>query len=158
MKRPALVASTDHLHRHSEGANVRRACSHFDDILIIEDETFDADRIKATLHIMFGYEITIRHAASLDRAIDCVIERKPQVVLLDDVLPPNENAVQTIAFLRKAGYDGPIVIVSDRASRLRSAQLLAVGAVDAIHKDNLDTVRLGEALARARGLQEPQSA
>ncbi len=78
------------------------------------------------------------------------LERKPQVVLLDDVLPPNENAVQTIAFLRKAGYEGPIVIVSDRASRLRSAQLRAVGAVDAIHKDNLDTVRLGEALARAR--------
>lgn len=158
MKKPALVASTEHLQRHCDGANVRHGHSHFDDILIIEDEAFDADRIKATLHIMFGYDIAIRHASSLDRAIDAVIERKPQVVLLDDVLPPNENAVQTIAFLRKAGYEGPIVIVSDRASRLRSAQLLAVGAIDAIHKDNLDTVRLGEALARARNQQLPETA
>lgn len=150
MQKPALVPSTDHLQRHSDNAKSRGDRARFEDILVIEDEVFDADRIKATLHIMFGYAITIRHAASIDKAIDCVLERKPQVVLLDDVLPPNENAVQSIAFLRKAGYAGPIVIVSDRASRLRSAQLRAVGAVDAIHKDNLDTVRLGEALARAR--------
>ena len=155
MKQPALGTSTDHLQRHSNNAKSRNGRGHFDDILIIEDETFDADRVKATLHIMFGYDITIRHAASIDRAIDCVLDRKPQVVLLDDVLPPNENAVQTIAFLRKAGYEGPVIIVSDRASRLRSAQLRAVGAVDAIHKDNLDTVRLGEALARARAEIEP---
>ena len=81
MKQPGLGTSTDHLQRHSNHAKSRRGNTHFDDILIIEDETFDADRVKATLHIMFGYDVTIRHAASIDKAIDCVLERKPHAGL-----------------------------------------------------------------------------
>ncbi len=118
------------------------------DILIVEDENFDADRLRATLHIMFGYSIEVRRARTLGSALDCVIERHPQLVFLDDYLKPSDNAAQTIPFLRHCGYGGPIIVVSGQVDRLRRAMLVKAGAVDVIHKDDLDSVRIAEALSR----------
>lgn len=119
------------------------------DVLIVEDENFDADRLKATLHIMFGYAIEVRRARTLGSALDCVIERQPQLIFLDDYLKPSDNATHTIPFLRRCGYTGPIIVVSGQVDRLRRAMLVKAGAVDVIHKDDLDSVRIAEALARA---------
>jgi response regulator of citrate/malate metabolism len=118
------------------------------DILIVEDESFDADRLRATLHIVFGYSIEIRRAKTLGMALDAVIERCPEVIFLDDYLKPNDNATQTIPFLRRCGYAGPIVVVSGEVDRKRRGVLVKAGAIDVIHKDDLDSVRISEALAR----------
>jgi DNA-binding NtrC family response regulator len=118
------------------------------DILLVEDENFDADRLRATLHIMFGYEIEVRRAKTLGSALDAVIERAPEVVFLDDYLKPNDNATQTIPFLRRCGYDGPIIVVSGEVDRRRRGVLIKAGAIDVIHKDDLDSVRIAEAMAR----------
>lgn len=116
------------------------------DILIVEDENFDADRLRATLHIMFGYGIQVRRAKTLGSALDAVIERRPEVIFLDDYLKPNDNATQTIPFLRRCGYEGPIVVVSGAVDRLRRSTLIKAGAIDIIHKDDLDSARVSEAL------------
>lgn len=118
------------------------------DILIVDDETFDADRLKATLHLMFGYDLDIRRAATLGRALDEVIARMPEVIFLDDVLKPNDNASQTLPFLRRAGYAGPVIVVSGQVTRQRRTLLLDAGANDVIHKDDVDSVRVAEALHR----------
>jgi DNA-binding NarL/FixJ family response regulator len=118
------------------------------DVLIVEDETMDADRLKATLRVMFGYELEVRRAATLASALDCIIDRKPQLIFLDDVLKPSDNASQTIPYLRRADYAGPIVVVSGQVTRNRRIDLLAAGATDVIHKDEVDSVRLAEALLR----------
>ena len=126
----------------------RHNSSRFDDILIVEDENFDADRLRATLHIMFGYDIKVRRAKTLGSALDCVIERQPAIVFLDDILKPSDTASQTIPFLRRCGYEGPIVVISGQVTRQRKAELGNAGAVDVIHKDDLDSVRIAEALER----------
>lgn len=127
------------------------------DILIVDDETFDADRLKATLHLMFGYDLDIRRAATLGRALDEVIARMPEVIFLDDVLKPNDNASQTLPFLRRAGYAGPVIVVSGQVTRQRRTLLLDAGANDVIHKDDVDSVRVAEALHRVFDKpQEPQ--
>lgn len=118
------------------------------DVLIVEDENFDADRLRATLHILFGYGIEVRRAKTLGSALDAVIERHPEVVFLDDYLKPNDNATHTIPFLRRCGYEGPIVVVSGAVDRQRRTTLIKAGAIDVVHKDDLDTVRVAEALAR----------
>ncbi|MGD9806371.1 MAG: response regulator [Hyphomicrobiaceae bacterium] len=118
------------------------------DILLVEDENFDADRLRATLHIMFGYEIEVRRAKTLGSALDAVIERAPEVIFLDDYLKPNDNATQTIPFLRRCGYEGPIIVVSGEVDRQRRGVLIKAGAIDVIHKDDLDSVRIAEAMAR----------
>jgi response regulator of citrate/malate metabolism len=137
------------LARKSDAAKSQQGGRRFVDVLIVEDENFDADRLRATLHIMFGYAIEVRRARTLGSALDCVIERKPELIFLDDYLKPSDNATHTIPFLRRCGYAGPIIVVSGQVDRLRRAMLVKAGAVDVIHKDDLDSVRISEALARA---------
>jgi DNA-binding response OmpR family regulator len=75
-----------------------------------------------------------------------VLARRPQLIFLDDILKPSDRATDTIPFLRRAEYSGPIIVISRLVTKKRRLELLAVGATDVIHKDELDSVRLGEAL------------
>ena len=120
----------------------------FKDILIVEDETMDADRMRATLRAMFGYDVEVRRATTLGRALDCVIERKPDLIFLDDHLPPKDNATLTIPFLRRCNYDGPIIIISGLLTPRRAAELTRAGAAAAMHKDKVDSGTIEEALAK----------
>lgn len=138
----------DFLDKRSGVTKSRNTLRQLRDILIVEDETFDADRLKATLHLIFGYEIEIRRAPTLGSALDAVIARQPEIVFLDDVLKPSDNASHTIPFLRHAGYTGPIVVISGQVTRQRRATLIEAGAVDVVHKDDVDSARVGEALQR----------
>jgi CheY-like chemotaxis protein len=142
----------DHLAKKSELVRARASLGVFRDILIVEDETLDAERLSATLRVLFGYETQIRCASSLGDAVDRVIEHKPSVLFLDDILKPSATASQAIPLLRDAGYAGPIVVVSGQVTHARRSALIAAGADDVIHKDDVDSVRVAEALA---GLQGP---
>ena len=140
------------LERKSTLAIARQGRPRFNDILIVEDAKLDADRLKATLHSIFGYEINTRHAATLGSALDRVIERQPELIFLDDHLKPNDNAAHTIPFLRRCNYVGPIIVVSGLLDRKRSAILIQAGAAVAIHKDSLDSGSIAEALAKIQDL------
>lgn len=119
------------------------------DILIVEDENFDANRLQATLHLVLGRDTTIRRAATLGSALDGIIAARPDLLFLDDYLKPGDTALQIIPFLRHADYHGPIIVVSGEVDRARRVELRSAGAVDTIHKDDLDSTMVFEALARA---------
>ena len=127
------------LERKSALAIARQGQPRFRDILIVEDTQLDADRLKATLHSIFGYDIVTRHAATLGSSLDRVIERQPDLIFLDDHLKPNDNAAHTIPFLRRCNYTGPIIVVSGLLDRKRGAILVKAGAAVCIHKDSLDS-------------------
>ena len=146
------------LAKKSDITRLRKGLPDLRDVLIVEDETMDADRLKATLRVMFGYDVDLRRAATLARALDCIIARKPEIIFLDDVLKPSDNATQTIPYLRRAEYTGPIVVVSGQVTKNRRNDLLAAGATDVIHKDDVDSVRLAEALLRVFSAQDPKTA
>lgn len=126
----------------------REALPPLRDVLIVEDDTFDSERLMATLRVMFGYDIAVRRAATLASALDRIIDKQPELVFLDDVLKPSDDAGQSIPYIRRAGYCGPIVVVSGQVTRTRRATLLEAGATDVIHKDDVDSVRLAEAMVR----------
>lgn len=154
VKNPKSAGGT-FLARKSDVTKVSHGSGRPTEFLIVEDENFDADRLSATLHIMFGYAINVRRARTMGAALDCVIERLPEVVFLDDYLKPSDNATHTIPFLRHCGYSGPIVVVSGQLDRIRRALLMKAGAIDVIHKDDLDSVRVAEALARIPAAHTP---
>ena len=79
--------------------------------------------------------------------VEQVIESKPSLVFLDDILKPSTNALQTIPLMRGAGYTGPIIVISGQVTHSRRSGLLANGASDVIHKDDVDSVRVAEAIA-----------
>ena len=117
------------------------------DVLVVEDEALDAERLTATLRVIFGYELRIHLAASATDAIDRVAQAKPLLVFLDDILKPSTNALQTMPLLRQAGYSGPIIVISGQVTHSRRTGLIAGGASDVIHKDDVDSVRVAEAIA-----------
>jgi len=133
--------------KRSNAARSMQQLPQVTDVLLVEDESFDADRLTATLRVLFGYELSVRRAATLGQAVDRVMDRKPDIVFLDDVLKPSDTALDTIPYLRHAGYAGPIVVVSGRATRRRRIELAGAGAAEVIHKDDVDSVSVAEALA-----------
>ena len=139
-------AGRDFLARKSDLTRMRMGIPGLKDVLIVDDNNFDADALRASMNMMFGYTLTMRRAKTLGSALDCVIERKPDLVFLDDILPPSDTASATIPFLRRCGYEGPIIVVSGEMTRSRRQELLGAGASDVIHKDDLDSVRISEAL------------
>jgi DNA-binding response OmpR family regulator len=138
----------DFLAKKSDQSQLSKKLPKINNVLIVEDDNCDADRLRATLHVILGYEFAIRRAATLTAALDCVIAKQPELVFLDDLLKPSDTASHTIPFLRRAQYDGPIVVISGQVTRTRRAELVGMGATDVIHKDDVDSVRLAEALAR----------
>ena len=141
-------AGGDFLARKNDVAQLGKKLPRLSNVLIIEDDSCDADRLRATLRVILGYDFNSRHAATLGAALDSVLALKPDLVFLDDVLKPSDTATHTIPFLRRAKYDGPIVVISGQVTRNRRAELMGLGATDVIHKDDVDSVRLTEALAR----------
>lgn len=138
----------DFLAKRNELNLLRQSLPKLTDVVVVEDETFDAEKLAATLRVMFGYELNIRRASTVSNAIDRVLEKKPQLLLLDDMLAPSDNANLTIPLLRRADYHGPIVVISGNVTKKRRMELMNHGATDVIHKENLESVRLAEALVR----------
>jgi DNA-binding NarL/FixJ family response regulator len=137
-----------HLTRKSELAIARAGKPAFEDILVVEDKPKEMERLNSTLNVIFNRKASIRRATTLASALDAVILKKPDIIFLDDQLAPNDNASETIPFLRRCGYEGPIVIVSSLLTRKRRAELMAAGAIEAVHKDDLDGIEIEEALAK----------
>ena len=141
-----------HLAKRNDLASARAKHALPGEILVIDDEALDAERLTATLRVLFGYQVPIRWARSLSDAIDSLAERQPSLTFLGDILKPSADAFLSIAELRRAGYVGPIIVVSGAVTQARRTRLMAGGASDVIHKDDVDSVRLGEAVDRSRPL------
>ncbi len=142
----------DILVRRNNATWQKKSLPQIKDVLVVEDEDFDAERLTATLHIILGRETKVRHAATLASALDRVLEEMPDMVFLDDYLKPNDTASQTIPLLRRAGYEGPIVVISGEVDRRREADLKAAGAAAALHKEDVDSGSVTEALNMAFGV------
>jgi DNA-binding NarL/FixJ family response regulator len=78
----------------------------------------------------------------------CILEKPPEILLIDDNLDQRTKAETTFAKAQSLGYFGPIIIISGMLTRQRLIQLGRLGAVDIIHKDDLDSTRLREALLK----------
>lgn len=139
-----------HLTKRSDLASERAKQEQPVDILIVDDEPLDAERLTATLHVLFGYHVQIRWARSLSDAVESLAEHLPTITFLDDILKPSDDAFLSIPQLREAGYEGPIIVVSGAVTQSRRSRLIAGGATDVIHKDDVDSVRVAEAVNRAR--------
>ena len=138
--------SGEHLTRRSDLMRNRQRLPSLTSVLVIDDTSSDADRIRATLSVIFGYDLKVRHATTIKLAVNNISEEMPDIIFLDDYLKPADNALETIPLLRHAGYQGDIVVVSGQLDHHRHRRLMAAGAADAIHKDDLNSVRIGETL------------
>lgn len=149
------ATGSSHLTKRSDLASSRSRQEMPHDILIVDDEALDAERLTATLRVLYGYQVSIRWACSIADALDSLAETQPSLTFLDDILKPSDDAFLSIPELRRAGYEGPIIVVSGAVTQSRRTRLIAGGAADVIHKDDVDSVRVAEAVDRA-GADQPK--
>ncbi len=140
-------SGSDYLEQRSALAKRLRASHVETDVLVVEDKKSDLDLIVSSLRLFMGPEAPLRTATNLRTAIAAVKERSPQIVFLDDLLQ-NDRAETTIPGLRTAGCTGPIIVISGLVTRTRLVELCRLGAKDVIHKDDLNSTRLKEALLK----------
>ena len=132
--------------RHKSGVHKSRiAAAHIADVLLIDDSQFDGKTMSALLRGAFGRDVVIRHASSMMRAKTLLLERIPDLIVLDDIMPPKDRADNSLADLRQAGFGGLIIIVSGEMTRVRRLKLLQAGANEVLHKDDLNVISLVEA-------------
>ena len=130
-----------------------RLASHFQSVLVVGDTRSDVNRIVATLRGVLGYTFPIRTASTANAALEEVFREAPYLMIMDDVLAPNDTALSVMPLFRRASYAGPIVIASRVTSEARTRKLLDAGAAFVVNKDHLDAGSLSNILG-GLGLME----
>lgn len=118
------------------------------EILAVDDERIIRESLAARI-LDKGYRV--RMASSGAQAIDLFREARPDLVLLD-VMMPGIDGYQTCAHLRELDRETPIVFLSALDSEIDQIRGLEVGADDYVSKtasDSLLFARIAKALERA---------
>lgn len=113
-------------------------------ILIIEDEPTLRDTLAATLG---GHGYRVLTSDQADRLVDQVNDDRPDLVLLD-VMLPGIDGMSACRALRTAGSDVPVLMLTARSGDLDKIVGLESGADDYVTKP----FSTGELVARVRAL------
>lgn len=125
----------------------------YKNILIIDDEQRDSDRLASTLRTIFGYDLDIRQCRTLGTALDAVVTNQPDLIFLDDRLGSIDRCEKSVPFLRTARCSAMIIVVSGQVDRRRRADVLLLGVGGVIDKDDLDSTSICNALIEAHKTQ-----
>jgi DNA-binding NarL/FixJ family response regulator len=136
----------DYLVEKSDLAHASKSLPRINDVVVIEDERLDSDRMLATLRTLLGYQVEVRRARTLNIGIDLLLAKQPDLVLLDDYMGPTDRADDALPLIRRTGYEGPVVVVSGALDRKRRNELMKLGVAEAINKDDLDSGSIGRVM------------
>ena len=125
------------------------------DIMIVSSVPSDASVLVSMLRASFGHAFTARQVRALAEAIASVAKRPPNLILLREDPAVDMRAVEHIGQLTKAGFAGPIVVICEHLTAGDAVRLRQAGVLDVIERDDLNSVRLSQALLRAVGDSEP---
>jgi CheY-like chemotaxis protein len=81
-------------------------------LLLIDDDPVEHHLLSAMLKRASRTDIGVTGAQTLDEALRQIAQLEPSAILLDHRLPPHDDYRHSIRELRKAGYDGPVVVIS----------------------------------------------
>jgi CheY-like chemotaxis protein len=81
-------------------------------ILILDDDDQYAFLFSTYLKLSRVEGGKVEHATSAEKAIEQLAEFTPDVVFLDNRIPPHADFRFALKALRQAGYSGPVVVQS----------------------------------------------
>lgn len=127
------------------------------EILIADDERVIRDGMKA---LFVGEGFSVRTAKDGEDALAKFRERRPDVVILD-VMMPRLNGFRVCEEIRRADEHVPIFFLTARDSDADQIRGLGIGADDYVAKDTADSVLLAKvqrAIERMSHVSVPQTA
>ena len=113
-------------------------------ILMIEDNPGEAYLIREMLLESNGASFQIEHADRLDRGLECLSQKRFDVVLLDLSLP-DSSGLAAYCQLQSQAPDMPVVVLTGQDDEALSVQVLEQGVQDYLTKGQVD----GKLLARS---------
>jgi hypothetical protein len=118
------------------------------DVMIVDDSSMDTDRMASSLRLMFGRDVVVRITKTVAGMGALLRTKLPDLLIVDDHLSQGQWAETTLAAADVLGYHGPTIIVTGLLTRQRMVELRKLRVVDVIHKDDLDSTRLREAVLK----------
>jgi len=125
------------------------------DLLLVEDNPLHLRLVKSMLADIWppNQVAEIRHARSLEEAVDEVAGEAPDCVLLDLVLP-DADGLETLAGVRDANPLVPIVILSSHEDAEMARDAIIAGAQDYLVKGAVSPADLRRAVWFAMGRRD----
>jgi two-component system OmpR family response regulator len=128
----------------SPGPRVAGERMYFESVLYVDDDADICSVVRATLRLVPGLDI--QTAGSGERAIDMAYDSRPELVLMD-VMMPGLDGPSTFARMRESALlaNIPVIFMTAKVLPLEVAQLLQLGAIGVIVKP-FDPLKLYEEL------------
>jgi len=112
-------------------------------LLLVDDEM----GVRESLKMVFSKGFQLLEADSVDAAIAKVVEARPQVVLLD-VLMPKSDGLQVLQRIKEIHPSCAVIMLTGVNSQQLAAKAIDSGAFDFVGKP-FDVVDLRQKVARA---------
>lgn len=122
-------------------------------VMIVDDNEIMAEMLSLVVTAQ-GLEILVAHSGS--RALDLIAEAKPDLILLD-LMMPEMDGFETLRHIRAMpiGHDIPVIVVTAREEADLEEQVIRAGGKGYIPKP-VDTAALMRLLRTHLGSAEPR--
>ena len=123
------------------------------EILIVDDERVLREGVKANLS---GEGFDVRTARDGDEALKKIAEKRPDLVLLD-IMMPKMNGYKCCEAIREKNKLLPVIFLTSKDSEIDQVRGIGLGADDFVSKTSSEAVllaRINRALARSAAIGE----
>lgn len=124
-------------------------------MLIVGGVASDAQVLVSLLRASLGRQVEARSAIGLTAVTQSLAAQMPDLVVVRDNPAQSTRGADVLAHLRAAGFEGPVIAIYQRVLARDAVALHRAGALDVIEVDDLNSVRLFEALLKAAQLPSP---
>ena len=138
------------LRRRGVLVRASRQTSPIREALLIAPKSPEASLAEAMLRLLYGYDTPVGLARTLGAGLDQLLAGMPDILVLTDRLPPQDDAVGVLPILRRCGYRGPVIVIGVTGGRARARMLKHAGAADAIFQHEIEGARFAEAVQAAQ--------
>jgi CheY-like chemotaxis protein len=115
-------------------------------VLLVEDDPVQRERMLGWLE---GPQWTVRQAANGRAALERLKEGKPDVILLDLMMPEMDGFAVVAALQKEAGWrDIPVIVITSLDLSAKDRERLNSGVQSVLVKDNFQPTDLVERIRR----------
>lgn len=117
-------------------------------VLVIDDDAGDAALLSRHLEGVSGWRTDVTIHSNVKDGLAAIDETDPDVVFVDQYLG-RDTGIAAISEIQRAGYDGPVILLTGRGDEELAVEALHCGASDYLSKAALSSASLRRSISNA---------